>query len=177
MAAYALAAGPLTVSFSAKEFFFYQISHAKESLGISWYAFIAAGIATGMFNVAIFYRIATTMLSKSQPEPKHDHDDHHHEEHTHEHNLWPAFLWIPGLLIVSFQYIGGIIPHAYDSLFAWLDPHTANYDLTKNSERLFPMLWDISLTLPLLMSGICIALGILLGRSNKLRKDFADPIQ
>ncbi len=173
MAAYALAALPFTVSFSAKEFFFYQIAHAKASLGVSWYAFIAAGIATGMFNVAIFYRIATTMLSKTQPEPAH-HDDHHHEEHAHEHNLWPAFLWIPGLVIVSFQYIGGIIPFAYDNLFAWLDPHTANYDFT-HSASLFPMTWHAHPGLPLGMSACCIALGIILGRSKFLHKDFADP--
>ena len=173
MAAYALAAGPFTVSFSAKEFFFYQIYHAQDSLGVTGLLFIAAGIATGMFNVAIFYRIATTMLSKTQPEA-HGHDDDHHEEHAHEHNLWPAFLWIPGLLIVSFQYIGGIIPTAYDSLFAWLDPHTGNYDFT-HSASLFPMTWHAHLGVPLYMSFACIGLGIFLGRSKLLRKNFADP--
>jgi NADH:ubiquinone oxidoreductase subunit 5 (subunit L)/multisubunit Na+/H+ antiporter MnhA subunit/multisubunit Na+/H+ antiporter MnhB subunit len=184
LAGYALAAGPLTVSFSAKEMFFYQIYHAKESMGVYWYPLIAAGIATGMFNVAIFIRLAIALLSKEH-KAHHGHDEHAHgdahghahghghDDHAHETGLWPAFLWIPGLIIVSFQYIGGIIPHAYDKLFAWLDPSREFY--THLNHGHFPMTWHAHLGLPLYMSIAAVLCGIVLALLPLWRKNFEDP--
>ncbi len=178
LAGYALAAGPLTVSFSAKEMFFYQIWHGFEASHSPWfYPLIAAGVATGMFNVAIFIRLATTLLAR--PAAADAHDDHHahghgqahgHGEHEHETGLWPAFLWIPGLVIVSFQYIGGIVPGAYEALFGWLEPSKIYFEH-------FPLI-GYALSNPgppLYMSLAAMALGIVLGVAPLLRKVYEDP--
>ncbi|MAE67636.1 MAG: hypothetical protein CMJ18_25565 [Phycisphaeraceae bacterium] len=177
LAAYGLAAGPLTVSFTAKELFFYQIVHAKEAMGAWTWPLVAAGIATGMFNVAILVRLATTLLSRSATEAHaeahghgHGHDDHH------ESGPWPAFLWIPGLVIVSFQFVGGIVPGAWETLFGWLDPSRGHYDFHASVGH-FPMTWDALLRpgLPLYMSFAAIALGLGLGFAPLLRKTWHDP--
>lgn len=183
LAGYALAAGPLTVSFTAKEMFFYQIYHAHHAMGAWWYPLVAAGIATGMFNVAIFIRLALALLGKEH-KADHGHDDHSHDdahghahghdEHAHETGLWPAFLWIPGLIIVSFQYIGGIIPGAFEALFGNLDPSKHFYELHA-AIGLFPMTWDAHLGVPLYMSLAAITLGITLALLPLWRKNYDDP--
>ena len=158
-----------------------------------FFPLIAAGVFTGMFNVAIFIRIARVLLTK-EPTPAADHDAHDahdvhdaahgahgshahasgHGDHEHETGLWPAFLWIPGLVIVAFQYIGGIVPGAYERLFGWLDPNTGNYDFHAMVGQ-FPMTWDAHLGVPLFMSLAAVALGVGLGFAPVLRKTFNDP--
>ncbi len=61
LAGYALAAGPLTVSFGAKELFLYQVYHAAERSSWIW-AVMAATLAMAACNVAIFVRLVTTLL-------------------------------------------------------------------------------------------------------------------
>lgn len=196
MAGYALAAGPLTVSFTAKEFFFYQIAHAQKSLPpAGFWLLVAAGIATGMFNVAIFIRLATTLLARPKTSGGHEaahasghdadhshsaHDDDHNahghgHDHHHETGLWPAFLWIPGLLIVSMQYLGGIIPGFFEAAFAWLDQSKDFYGFKTLLGGQFPMTWDARPGLPLYMSLAAMALGVGLGLSRLLRGLWADP--
>lgn len=174
LAGYALAAGPLTISFTAKEFFFYQIWHGYKATHSPWfYVLIAAGIATGMFNVAIFIRLARTLLA--QPETHADsshHGDPHHPDH--ETGSWPAFLWIPGAVILAFQFVGGIVPGAYEAMFGWLDPSTGNYDFHASTGA-FPMTWEAHLGVPLFMSLAAIVLGVLLAFAPLLRKVFDDP--
>lgn len=186
LAGYALAAGPFTVSFTAKEMFFYQIYHAKDSLPTDWafYLLVAAGVATGMFNVAIFVRLCTNFLGKKPAKADahaghaHGHEEeedhaHGHGHHDHETGFWSWFLWLPGLAIVAFQYIGGIIPGAYAYLFGWLEANT-NYFKTLAD---FPMTWDAQWGLPLQMSLAAIALGLLVGVavSIKLPFEYRDP--
>ena len=172
LAGYALAAGPLTMSFTAKELFFYQIYHAKEAMGWGWNVLVAAGVATGMFNVAIFIRLATTMLGRGEHAHHAEHDHAHgHGDHGHETGIWPAFLWIPGALIVSFQFVGGLIPGAYERLFGWLDPNRFNYEGLSH----FPMTWDAHWGLPLQMSLAAIGLGLILGFLPILRRVYNDP--
>ncbi len=180
LAGYGLAAGPLTLSFTAKEMFFYQIYHALEATHNPWFwALVGAGIATGMFNVAIFIRLAKTMLGKA-PAAAHAHDvhghGHGHDEHEHETGFWAHMLWIPGATIVAFQYICGIIPGAYEYLFGWMDQTQGNYDFPTLFGRM-PMVWDAFLHpgLPLYMSLIAIALGLVLGFAPVLRRVFVDP--
>ncbi|HAI10374.1 MAG TPA: hypothetical protein DCM28_01630 [Phycisphaerales bacterium] len=178
LAGYGLAAGPFTLSFSAKEMFFYQIYHAlHETHNPMFWLLVCAGIATGMFNVAIFIRLFTTLMAKPEAKPEeHHHDDHAHghghDEHEHETGFYAALLWLPGAFIVSFQYICGIIPYAYDTLFAWLDPSKDFYD---GFHGHFPMTWNAHLGLPLYMSLIAIGLGIALGFGKFLRGTFNDP--
>ncbi len=247
LAAYALAAGPLTLSFTAKEFFFYQLWHAYEAThSLVFGALLLAGIATGMFNVAIFIRLARVLCSRAgnerhgptedeaydsegeeninklaglpadtnltlqqmasrqhgekvevqsladahgatpmdshgvplhTPGPAHAHAaGHGHGAHPHEGGLWPAFLWIPGLVIVAFQYISGIIPGAHAYLFGWLErPESLTYHFDAVSK--FPMTWDAlhHPSVPLAMSGICIVLGVTLGFAQVFRKVWSDP--
>ena len=175
LAGYALAAGPLTVSFSAKEFFFYQIWHGYEAThNPLFYGLIAAGVVTGMFNVAIFIRLAHTLLARPEAPPTDTHDHSHHGDHAHETGLWPAFLWIPGAIIVAFQFVGGIVPGAFEQMFGWLDPSTHHYDFHASVGR-FPMTWDTHVGAPLYMSLAAIALGITLGFAPVLRRVFHDP--
>ena len=176
LAGYSLAAGPFTVSFSAKELFFYQIYHAKASLaGPLFWALVTAGIGTGMFNVAIFIRLCATLLARpSSDHAAHEAHPHGHGVHDHETGIWPAFLWIPGLVIVAFQYVGGIIPGAYETLFSWLEPNMHNYDFHTALGH-FPMVWDVSWNLPLQMSLCAIVLGVSLGVSPILRTVYNDP--
>jgi len=175
LAAYGLAAGPLTVSFTAKEMFFYQIYHAlKETHNPAFWALVAAGVATGMFNVAIFIRLCRVMLAKPDAHA-HDSHDHHddahghggHGDHHHETGLWPAFLWIPGAIIVSFQFIGGAIPGAYEALFGAVEPSKIYFDH-------FPLVWDAHLGLPLYMSAAAVVLGVSLGFSKLLSGTYED---
>lgn len=191
-AGYALAAGPFTVSFSAKEFFFYQIWHGYEATHSRWFfPLIAAGVATGMFNVAIFLRLARTLLAKPQTMPRHHQRKHHEHDdgaaghgtgdgvghsaghghgggHGHESGWWPAFLWIPGAVIVVFQYVGGVVPGAYDWLFGWLEPNINYFEH-------FPLVWNAHLGVPLYMSLTAIGLGVLLAWAPVLRKTYEDP--
>jgi len=182
-AAYALAAGPGTLSFTAKEFFFYQIYHGYEqSHHWLFYGLIAAGIATGMFNVAIFVRLATVLLSRDKtPAPSDDNHDPHnhpstagHDDDHHESGLWPAFLWIPGLVLVVFQFIGGLWPALLDRMvLTHIEPNRLYYDH-------LPSLGDVAAhllhpQLPLIMSAIAIVLGVGLGLSPILRRVYRDP--
>jgi len=178
LAGYALAAGPGTVSFTAKEFFFYQIHHAYEASHSLWLLpLYVAGIATGMFNVAIFIRLFLQFTKRQGAEHAHAHDAHGHDNHHHETGLWPAFLWIPGAVIVAFQYIGGVIPYACDFLFAGIDPSVDNYHFHTLLHQHFPMFWDALLHpgVPLGMSIIAIGLGAWLGISTYLRSIYNDP--
>jgi len=178
LAAYALAAGPGTLSFNAKEFFFYQIYHASHDIPHTWFwVLVCAGVATGMFNVAIFIRLLRTLVF-SRPDTAANHDDHSHGaghgDHGHETGMWPAFLWIPGLAIVSFQFIGGLLPGTFDHhVLEYIEP-------SRFYEAHLPSLIDVAShlahpQLPLIMSGIAIALGITLGFLPVLRSGYKDP--
>ena len=64
VAAYALAAGPFTLSFAGKELFFYQIVHGYESTHHPLFWLLgAAGILTGALNVAIALRLAAAFYA------------------------------------------------------------------------------------------------------------------
>ena len=64
VAAYALAAGPFTLSFAGKELFFYQIVHGYEATGHPLFWLLgAAGILTGALNVAIALRLAAAFYA------------------------------------------------------------------------------------------------------------------
>jgi len=175
LAAYGLAAGPGTLSFTAKEFFFYQIYHAQHAIPNPWFwVLVAAGIATGMFNVAIFVRLVRTLVFDKPPVSLHHEDSHGHGDHGHETGLWPAFLWIPGLVIVLFQFVGGLAPGLFDHyVLEYIEPG-------RYYEAHLPSLFDVAShlahpQLPLIMSGIAITLGVTLGLLPVLTKVYRDP--
>ncbi len=226
LAAYAMAAGPLTLSFTAKELFFYQIWHAYEATHHpAFWALIAAGVATGMFNVAIFIKLFRVLVltkprhdiqGHAEPDPHHSevdenqraqqghaahvpaHGTHAHahaadtaahasshagahagghgHDHAHETGFWSWMLWFPGLALVLFQYLGGIVPGLHTQLFGLLErPESLNYKFS-SLEKL-PMTWDAFLhpSVPLYMSLAAMALGIALGLRKVSFHGWADP--
>lgn len=171
LAGYALAAGPGTISFQAKELFLYAIYHAKDAIGPWAWLLMAMTIATAIINVAIFIRLATTVLGlpggmKADPAEAHGHHDEHHE---HEHGFWATLIWIPGLLIVSLQYIGGIATPVWNQVFMAFESHHYYF------EHGVPALWQVKFGVPLMASLIAIVGGVLLGLSGWLRGVFLDP--
>ncbi|MEQ9617402.1 MAG: proton-conducting transporter membrane subunit [Phycisphaerales bacterium] len=169
LAAYALAGGPLTLSFTAKEAFLYQIYHALESeprmLVIG-----AMAVLTAACNVAIFWRITTTFLAK----PEHDahaHDTHagHHE---HERGFWGATIWWPALFIVAWQYVGGIGTAFFGGLVQPIETHTGYWEHLEKGSFFATLAHPGSV--PFLMSLAAIALGTVLGLSKLWRTPVVD---
>lgn len=165
-AAYALAGGPLTLSFTAKEAFLHQIHQATEWNPRIWIV-AAMAVLTAACNVAIFIRFFTTFLGRTTPTPEPPHD-HHAPAHTKD--AWSVWLWLPALALVAWQFIGGLAPALFSRVLAPVETH--------------PILW---VTLPtffeavshpspaLAMSGAAIALGVLVGLSPLLRTPVTDP--
>ncbi|MEM6552114.1 MAG: hydrogen gas-evolving membrane-bound hydrogenase subunit E [Planctomycetota bacterium] len=175
LAGYALAAGPGTISFPAKELFLYAVYHAAEEAPWLWLV-MAMTVATAMCNVAIFVRLLTTLMGwrfgmKAEPHGHDNHDDHHHEHH-HEHGVMAAMIWLPGLLIVSLQYLGGLIPPLWDVLFLPFETNANYFSIDKG----VPSIWYAIThpSLPLGMSFLAMGGGVLLGISKLARHEHKD---
>ena len=178
LAALGLAAVPGTISFQAKELFLYGIYHAASVYPILWIV-MAMTIVTAICNVAICVRVITTLMGwkggMTEADGEH-HDDHHHEHH-HEHGLLAHMIWLPGLVIVSFQFLGGLITPLWNLIFS-------NFEQTATTGNYFKEVPSLIYAIthpgiPLLMSVIAIVGGVLLGMSKIGRgsiKDFADKI-
>lgn len=175
MAGYALAAGPGTISFQAKELFIYAVYHAAEVHPAFW-VLMAMTVLTAMCNVAIFIRLFTTLLglprglclTREQELAylaKEEAHGHEHEEHHHEHGFWGAMLWVPALLIVLPQYIGGLYTPIWNQIFSPLESNFNYFDTAHG----LPALWQLHMSTPLLMSAIAIAGGVVLGLSGFMR--------
>jgi len=180
-AALGLAALPGTISFQAKELFLYGVYHAASEHPLIWIV-LGMTVVTAICNVAICVRVWTTLLglpggmTEADGEPDHG----HHHEHAHEHGLLAHMIWIPGALIVSLQFIGGIFPNlAWSRLFGLFEqPATAhNYFATHYGG--IPNLLHLSLGVPLYCSIAAIVFGVIVGLGKPLRGsigDFADRI-
>lgn len=95
-------------------------------------------------------------------------DGHDHHEHHHETGFWGAMLWVPGLILVLPQFIGGLITPAWNAVFA---PLESNLNYFADG---VPALWQISLGVPLLMSVISWVGGAALGLSPLMRGAITD---
>ncbi len=181
LAGYALAAGPGTVSFQAKELFLYAIYHAANGRPWLW-VILAMTIATAACNVAIFVRLLTTLLGLPGSMGKADHDsahddDHGHGEDGHDHHHAPepglggALIWLPAVPLVALQYIGGLAPGVWDRLFGRFERFGYYFDHGVPS-----LLYAITHPgVPLYASGVAIVLGVVLGLSKLLRGQHIDP--
>ncbi|QQE11810.1 DUF4040 domain-containing protein [Planctomycetota bacterium] len=182
LAGYGLAAGPGTISFQAKELFLYAIYHLKyTAVGNWWMLLMAAAIVTATCNVAIFIRLTTTLIGLPggfKADPNAIEADHHH--HEHEHGFWASMIWVPGAILVSFQYIGGFVPSLWMRVFGDLEVYNNNYFAEG-----IPTFWGAIIhgihefSVPLMCSGIAIVCGIVLGFSPIFRgtiKDVCDKI-
>ncbi len=174
LAAYALAGGPGTISFPAKELFFYSIYHAFE---IHWIFKVLAVMAvlTAVCNVSIFVRLTTTLMGWKpglKAAPKHSDSHHAHDDHhEHETGLWAAMLWIPAAVLVLFQYVGGLYPPAWNAVFTSLETNI-NYAAFASG---MPFFWQVHWGVPLIMSICAISIGILFGLSPFMRGTMVDP--
>ena len=168
LAAWALAALPGTISFQAKEIFLYAVIHAAEVSPLIWLV-LAATVLTAMCNVAIFVRLATTLLGSERFGLKADANYDHGEHHTqHEHGFAGALIWLPAVPLVAFQFVGGLATPVWNALFLPLETNI-NY---AGFHGQIP--WIPHPGLPLLISALAVVLGVVLGLSPLLRKARGD---
>ncbi|MEM8875556.1 MAG: hydrogen gas-evolving membrane-bound hydrogenase subunit E [Planctomycetota bacterium] len=151
---FALAAFPLSFSFSAKEMFLYQVAHSAKALGVWFWPLAAAAVIVGLCNVALFVRFLRTFMtaptiSATPPE---------HVEH-HDVPVWHAFLWVPAALLIGLQFVLGIVP----IVGAWLlDPLAGPTFYDKFAT--LPWVWELLTPgVPLLLSGLGIFIGLIVG--------------
>ncbi|MEM1445748.1 MAG: hydrogen gas-evolving membrane-bound hydrogenase subunit E [Planctomycetota bacterium] len=170
-AGWALAALPGSISFQAKELFLYAVVHAAEEYPIVW-AVLIATVLTAACNVAIFVRLATTLLGLKfgmQAAADEHHDDHHDE---HEHGFGAALIWLPAVPLVTLQFVGGIATPVWDALFLPFETNL-NYDGFKG--HVPNLIYAFTHPgVPLFASLLAIGLGVTLGLSPLLRRTHGD---
>ena len=161
-AAYALAAGPFTLSFAAKEAFLEQIHHGIEHQPRLW---IVAGMAvlTAACNVAIFIRFLTTFLARPEEEAP-------AESPHHAADRWSVWLWAPAALLVAWQFIGGVAPAILEAPLSFVETHTLGW-------LHLPTVIDAlsHAGVPLALSGLAIAIGVVAAMIPRLRRPVVDP--
>jgi multicomponent K+:H+ antiporter subunit A len=163
LAAYAMAAGPLTLGFTAKEFFLYGLYNAyKATSNPLLIVVIVAAVCQGALNVAIFIRIGLTLLgpeSGAASQPPHDPDAEeeriaYEDYHAVQTGFWPAMLWVPAALLLAFQYAAGIAPALFDPWLKRIERSPVGFDS-------LPGLWYAVThpSPPLAMSVLSMAIG------------------
>ena len=171
LAGYALAGGPGTLSFVAKELFFDAVRHAAD--GRPALALVgAAGVIAAACNVAIFVRLATTILGRG-PGLRSDEAPNAPINSGPITDRWSILLWLPAALLVALQYVGGLLPPVWN---AAARPLEVNRHAEAFADGL-PWPWEPFLHpgLPLLLSAIAIVGGTALGLSPRLRGERIDP--
>ncbi|MEM8738757.1 MAG: hydrogen gas-evolving membrane-bound hydrogenase subunit E [Planctomycetota bacterium] len=169
LAGYALAAGPGTISFQAKELFLYALVHAAGAAPWVW-VILGMTVLTAACNVAIFVRLLTTLMGwrfglRADPVAE---DPHGHDDHGHEHGFWAQLIWLPAVPLVAFQYLGGLVTPLWNAVFLPFEKYINYFDAV-------PALWQVSFTTaPLYLSLMAIGLGIFLGISRLLRGQHTD---
>ncbi len=176
LAAYALAGGPFTLSFTMKEAFLYQVYHAAEHDSTFW---IVAGMAvvTAMFNVAIFVRFVLIFFGREASERETSEaaqavEDAHGsggEDHAHETGFWAMCLWLPAAILLIGQYLGGIAPHLLERVMAPFETHALYWSHLPSVLEAFGHPGP-----PLVMSLTAIVLGAALGVSPLWRRPVED---
>ncbi|MCA9305218.1 MAG: DUF4040 domain-containing protein [Phycisphaerales bacterium] len=166
LACYAMAGGPLTLSFIAKETFLHQVYEAAQTNSVFWIV-AAMTVLTAACNVAIFVRFLRTFLAPAHHGHAHDDHDHHH---AHEHGFWGSCIWWPAAMIVAFQFIGGLVTPLFGSWISPVETHTGHF------EHLPSIVYAFSHPgVPLYLSLAAIALGVVVGFAPIFRTTFADP--
>ena len=166
LAAYAMAAGPLTLGFTAKEFFLYGAHHAYKASGNPLLlAVLAATVVQGALNVTIFVRFALTLLgpeSGSASQPPHDPEAEeeriaYEDYHAIQSGFWSAMLWAPAAILIALQYVGGVAPDLFDPLLDRFERHRAGYD------SLPGLPYAVTHpSVPLALSALAVAIGVAL---------------
>ncbi|MFA9480185.1 hydrogen gas-evolving membrane-bound hydrogenase subunit E [Phycisphaerales bacterium AB-hyl4] len=110
------------------------------------------------------------------------HDDHGHaphapgthHEHHHETGFWGAMLWVPALIIVSLQFLGGLITPLWNAVFRPLETNLNYFGGEGASYTGVPALWQLGIGVPLGMSLLAILGGVALGYSKVMRGAIVD---
>ena len=127
LAAYGLAGGPLTLSFTAKEAFLYQVYHAAQGSPIVW-AIGGMAILTAVFNVAIFWRILTTFIARAVGRNARG------ARARTRAGFWGATIWWPAALLVALQFFGGIATSQFGAIVQPIETHLGYWsELSKGS--------------------------------------------
>ncbi len=154
---YAMAAGPGTFSFAAKEFFVvgaYQATEASHHAWLGWLAIVAVAIAAAC-NAALLVRIGRLVFGSV-------------EEGSVEVKPGSGWMWWPAALLLLLQVVGGIAPGALEG--ALLSVETNPLEHLYSTFDLFG-----KPGLPLFVSLGALAAGVVLGLSPLLRKPGGEP--
>jgi multicomponent K+:H+ antiporter subunit A len=170
-AAYALAGGPGTVSFVAKEMFFGAVHHAAGSRPLLVIVG-AMAVLTAMCNVAIAVRLAATVFGWRTGVGDEGTVPAGGEGQGRARDRWGALLWLPAAGLVAFQYVGGLVPPLWNSAFRRIEVHVNDVAFADG----LPWPWEPFLHpgVPLAMSVAAIVLGIALGCSSRWRGEVTD---
>ncbi len=157
LAMYAMAAGPLTLGFTAKELFLTSVYDAYKLSG-DWALLVvlAAVACQGVVNMVIFIRFALTLLgpeSAGNAQPPHDLGAEeeriaYEDYHAIQTSFWASMLWIPAAILLALQYIGGLFPALLNPALQLLERHPGHYSS-------LPGLWH-ALTHPSIALGISV---------------------
>lgn len=157
--AYAMAGGPFTLSFTAKEAFFYQAVHAAHESAWVW-AIGVMGVLTAACNVAIFVRLLTTFCASGAVG----------NAKEREGGFWGACIWWPAAAIVVWQFVGGVAPGWFGGVLSGVETHALYWD------SLPGFIYALGHpSAPLAMTAIAVALGVVVGVSGLWRGAQVDP--
>ena len=134
-ASYALAGGPGTVSFVAKELFLGAAHHAAASHP-ALLVVVAMAVLAAACNVAIVVRLVATVFGWRLGVR----DDLPGQDVAHDKDRWGPVLWVPAAGLVLVQYIGGLLPPVWNSVFRRLEVNVNDEAFTDG----LPWLWERS---------------------------------
>mgnify|MGYP007094222631 FL=1 len=119
-------------------------------------------------NVAIVVRLVATVFGWRLGVR----DDLPGRDVVHGKDRWGPVLWVPAAGLVLVQYIGGLLPPVWNSVFRRLEVNVNDEAFTDG----LPWLWEPFLHpgAPLAMSLAAIGLGVVLGCSQRMRGDIVD---
>jgi len=168
LSGYALASGPGTVSFVAKELFFAATTRASDLHPLLAVVGVMAIVAAAC-NVAIFVRLVTTVMGHSSGVGN---DSDAPVVSLIQPDRWASMLWAPAAALIALQYLGGLVPSLWNRTFRGIEVNVHDEAFATG----LPLAWEPFLHpgIPLLMTAIAITTGVLLGFSGWMRREIVD---
>ena len=168
LSGYALASGPGTVSFVAKELFFAATTRASDLHPLLAVVGVMAIVAAAC-NVAIFVRLVTTVMGHRSGVGN---DSDAPVVSLIQPDRWASMLWAPAAALIALQYLGGLIPSLWNRTFRGIEVNVHDEAFATG----LPLAWEPFLHpgVPLLMTAIAITAGVLLGFSGWMRREIVD---
>jgi multicomponent K+:H+ antiporter subunit A len=168
LSGYALASGPGTVSFVAKELFFAATTRASDLHPLLAVVGVMAIVAAAC-NVAIFVRLVTTVMGHRSGVGN---DSDAPVVSLIQPDRWASMLWAPAAALIALQYLGGLVPSLWNRTFRGIEVNVHDEAFATG----LPLAWEPFLHpgVPLLMTAIAITAGVLLGFSGWMRREIVD---